>query len=186
MLRDYVGIEGGFRDNTRPSSLQLQTSKLKYEGRDLVCFRCNVSGHKASDCPSKYGNRPSGNSREWNGTKDHRKSRVVCYSCQKEGYKLPECPYKKTIVRKIKKEAEPKPIKKNANKDHILKGKVNDMEIDFLLDTGAGITLVPRSRVPEEEINEKDLEHVQLYCAKQPFRLPTAMMEFKMYGTREW
>ena len=34
-----------------------------------MCFRCKVSGHKASDCPSKNGNRPSGNSREWNGTK---------------------------------------------------------------------------------------------------------------------
>ena len=62
-----------------------------------------------------------------------------------------------------------------------MKGEVNDTEIDFLLDTGSGITLVSRSKVPEEEINEKDLEHVLSYVlAKQPFRWPTAMVEFKI------
>ena len=95
VLRDYVGIEGGFRDNTRLSSLQSQTSKIKYEGRDLVCFRCKVSGHKASDSPSKNGNRPSGISREWNGIKGNGNGRVVCYSARRKAINHPSVPMRR-------------------------------------------------------------------------------------------
>ena len=46
---------------------------------------------------------------------------------------------------------------------------MNSSRINLLLDPGAGITIVPRSRVPEADIREREIELIRPYGAKTPF-----------------
>ena len=172
VLRDYVGIEGSFREFSRPQGSG-SNNKPRVEAKEVVCYSCREPGHKAPDCPNK--------SKERSGSSGSSSRVVVCYNCQEEGHKANECEYKKTNVKKVK--AEPKPVKKvwcNAKKEHVLEGEVNGSKINMLLDTGAGISVVPRSLVPESDIREKEKEHIKPYGAKTPFHWPTAIVAFKV------
>ena len=68
----------------------------------------------------------------------------------------------------------------HAKKEHILEGDVNGMPAKLFLDSGAGISIVPRNLIPESSINDNDVERVRPYGVTEPFRWPTALVSFKV------
>ena len=191
VLRDYVAMEGSFREFSRPlvqSSEISGPSKPKLDGKGVVCYTCNTPGHKSPDCLSKDREKPYKQARPGGELDRVSGGTISCYTCHEKGHKSFQCPYKKNVVRKVKKEPEPKPIKKvwnHAKKEHVLEGSVNGSRINLLLDSGAGITIVPRSRVPEADIREREIELIRPYGAKTPFHWPTAQVHFEV-GNIQW
>ena len=193
VLRDYLGVEGSFKDyfKTGGGSNHSNNSLAKHtdDSKEIICCACKQSGHKSSDCPShKKAKVVSEEGNPARRVKGNNKGKgIVCYSCQEEGHKSNECPYKNSSLssKYFKKEA--KPLKKvwvHAKKEHILEGGVNGIPAKLLLDSGAGISIVPQNLIPESSIMTmmyRGLDHM----VPEPFRWPTALVSFKV-GDLTW
>ena len=99
-----------------------------------------------------------------------------------------ECPYKNSSLSFKYFKNEAKSLKKvwvHAKKEYILEGEVIGIPAKLLLDSGAGISVVPRNSILESSINDNDVERVRPYCVTEPFRWPTVLVSFKV-GDLTW
>ncbi len=162
---DYYKAQGGSHNNSDSRRYDRNErygrEGTRSEGRP-TCFVCGKLGHKSMECRYRGADNYRGGARSPNVdqvTGSFPRGRPpVCYTCNKEGHKSPDCSNKGKTAVTVKKEKStesasmgpvsitvPKREKKN-----VVKGKVNGVEVDILIDSGADYGLVPRKLVPED------------------------------------
>ena len=124
----------------------------------LKCFSCGRLGHRASECRSRpfTGSYPSPLSTTA-PTTGNEGSPWTCYTCGKRGHKSPACP-QRVVGNRPPPNMTPEtaPVKqltvrpKTSISENVVRGKVGSMELDFVLDTGASVSVVPSSCVRDE------------------------------------
>ena len=126
----------------------------------LKCFSCGRLGHRASECRSRpfTGSYPSPLSTTAPTTGDEGYP-WTCYTCGKRGHKSPSCP-QRVVGNRPPPNMTPEtaPVKqltmrpKTSISENVVRGKVGSMELDFVLDTGASVSVVPSSCVRDEQL----------------------------------
>ena len=180
---EAVGVGERFRDRAEAAGVG-ERPRDRYG--PLVCFKCGRSGHKAVDCwqASVSGqNRPSGS--EGTGSK------INCFTCGVEGHKSPQCPKN---IRGEKggayggQEGKAKPVLRIGTGGRTdtpqVAGLVNGIKTQILLDSGAGITLVPEVMVDGDQLTGERVA-VRTFWASQRLTLPIACVSFEV-GEEKW
>ena len=198
-LQDYLASDGervagktavfgaestGFRRQAYSADSGLEKKKGgalgSSSGSTLKCFKCGKIGHKAADC-WQGGGKPS-EAKVVEGTGNGGKIR--CYTCGVEGHRSTACPGKK----ESQKEAGSKSVRQlwsRSERDTVLEGVVNGQGATLLLDSGAHITIVPEAMIGEE-LRTGSSVLVRPFQSKEPIKLPTARVKFRVEGLAEW
>ena len=179
-LQDYLLEEGGRSDGLAAIFKKSTESSKEKVGSTFNCFTCGKPGHRAVDCWSGKGSSQGTGSTEPNlkeGVK------VICFYCKAEGHKSPQCP------KKLKdKNSKIKPVRRQAGGRHEtdirLNATVDGKEAVLLLDSGATVSIVPKSLVQIDKWTGGSVTIVP-YMEGHSRVLPTANVCFKV-GTLEW
>ena len=193
VLDDFIRIEENTRKESRkferfvrpqvPSGGHMNSGVNVFDLSSVTCFRCGEKGHKANYC-----NRPDKKFVKSEGFK------VVCYNCGEAGHTRPACPHKNSQGQPGKPkggDSKPKitpinPVRRADSEDEgdvILSGMIGGCEAKFLLDSGAGVTIVPKA-LSEEYLNG-GTKQVLPYSNKTPLKLKTASIPVVL-GGMEW
>ena len=146
-----------------------------------ACFKCGKPGHKAADCWQKGGATVPGSSKPTASQGGSSGKGIVCYTCGEEGHKSTQC----TKIKREKvnpKEGQPKPVRQlwhREERDTVLDGVVNGVDVSVLLDSGASISIVPEDMVGQE-LRTGEFVLVTGFQSKVPIRLPTAKVMLKI------
>ncbi len=159
-------------------------SERSWDTRKTVvrCFKCNKLGHRSFECRTRV-------------TEDKMKP-IVFYFCDQPGHKAPDCPkkrWKDNGTGDKSNQANPKslcvrqgdrPKKCNwvaatANCGTV-SGKVNGLQTEFVVDTGAEITVVPGNLVYENQLLPESIEIVG--ATGVPVCTKLADVEFDVMG----
>ena len=183
IIEDFKRVEElKKRDDPRRRESRGDESRGVQRGRDyeVRCFRCGKKGHKAPEC------RDSGPGEARQG-----QNQVVCYLCGEVGHIKPNCPRK---VVKVKTEGAPAVNVKGARKitligdttstDVVLEGTVGLLPAQFLLDSGATITVVPRALVPAATLDGGRVQVVPFGRPESSLSLPTAKATLQVAGIK--
>ena len=166
---DLIAVLRSYRDTTGCFPLEeVHTYQSRQQGyvkpSIVTCFSCKEQGHRAADCL-----------RSQRLPMDRKKS-VTCYSCGKQGHYSSECSKRSTPIEEQKeghKDAKKKekpakrvevaaiPLKEreadDGSEQNVLNGRVGDHFLQFVLDSGAHITVVPAEVVDEELISNETI-----------------------------
>ena len=144
-------------------------------GSSLKCFKCGKAGHKAADC--WQGERGPGAKPVEGGS-----NKIVCYICGVEGHKATFCPGKNATQKGSKPVRQ---LRLRGSGGSVVKGTLNGQGANLLLDSGADITVVPESMVPEGAKTGRSV-CVQAFKSKETMKMPTATVKFAVEGLEDW
>ena len=187
VLQDFLVAEGERTEGKAAvfSSAIRETSIVGSTGgsAQMRCYRCDKVGHRAADCHGSKAVTSSGQVEPEASVKKV----VRCFTCQTEGHKSPNCP-QRFKTEKGGKEAPAKQIKRvwrSGAKCKPIDGVVNGIDAKVLLDSGADITVVPRSMVSSDHIVGGGKVAGKPFQADKPMMLPVAVCTFNIGGL-EW
>ena len=179
-LQDYLLEEGA-----RSTGLAAIFKKSAEGGKERTagsfnCFTCGKPGHRAAECrgvkmtPVSTGSVVPISNEE---------GKIVCFYCKEDGHKSNVCP------KKLKdKNSKAKPVRRQAGGKHDtdvrLSAAVDDQDAVLLLDSGATVSIVPKSMVHEDRWTGGSVTIVPYHGGDSRI-LPTARVSFRA-GTLEW
>lgn len=153
-LQGFCTSEGGFpKDDGFPR--RQNPAPVHYN--NSTCFHCGKVGHRRTECwhfknqqppksihpssdQSLLKSIPQSLKEEGQSTVDSSKT-VTCYTCGKVGHKTPACPEKTKKVNVMK---------TSMDIPNTITGSVDGQDLQFTLDTGATISLIPKELVSGE------------------------------------
>ena len=183
-LRDFLELEGDKCDGQNATFKRSSGEFGRDKGFVVTCYKCGKPGHKVADC--------------WKGGAGSSKSGIVssggvaprvitCFTCEEEGHKSPQCPKNVRSEKGGGKDAKPKSVKRvwrNQPKCVMLDGIVNGHRTSVLLDSGAAISVIPKSMVSENQLTGGGVA-VKPFGASKSMLLPLASLPFSI-GYLEW
>ena len=191
-LQHYLGTEGDCKVGQAPTfrlegTSQVERPRERYGSqvdrpRDrfgpLICFKCGKNGHKAADCWQGSG---AGQPRPLVG--ENLGNRINCFTCGVEGHKSPQCPknIKGAQGPQIERAKPVMRIGTDRARTQQVKGVVNGIDTQIVLDSGAGITLVPEGMVSNNQLTGRTVA-VRPFWATRRLRLPIARLSFEVGG----
>ena len=193
-LQDHLVMEG---ERTEGQAAVFKGQSPSEGGRErmapLTCFTCGKQGHKAVDCWSDNNSSPY----QPVSVSGSAAATITCFACGELGHKSTQCPNKdrngkgeSNLLRQVKaepKEVQVKPvrrIRKQQNKDTVLRMKVNSQSVPVLLDSGSSVTVVPENMVAETQ-KTGDIVAIKGFGAKKYIELPMAEIPFEV-GKLSW
>ena len=135
-IREFQRMERDSRGRTR-----FNQPREKHGERDGGCFTCGSRSHRQVDCPAGMRLVKPKVEGERQGLSE---KTVTCYTCGNVGHKSPACPNKQKSGAK---EAVPKAARRawdRRGSDTTMSGAVGNLPAEFLLDSGATVTIVYR------------------------------------------
>jgi len=140
----------------RDSNMDKPYRPFYWEGEargTFACFTCGKPGHKAADCCNKSQGSGNGDATKTQYEPSNANKGFKCYACGEEGHRSFNCPKKgNKPVNKDIKTAHVGSLLNTNKKRNLVKGLVNGIPTDILVDFGADIGLVPKSLVPESQL----------------------------------
>ncbi len=150
---DFTKLPGSTVSSSRSERGSKDGGHTPKSGSKLACEVCGKMGHKADVCWFRSGASSSGSSSSASRT-------LTCFLCHKEGHRSFECPEKgkpntssSAGSRTVKKEGHFRQINvsmPSRRKRGIVRGTVNGVEAEILIDSGADLGVVPESMVPKD------------------------------------
>ena len=184
-LQDHLILEGERTEGQAAIFKKVSVEPSRERVAGSTCYKCGKSGHRAFECWAGKSN--SGSFRPAAGSGSG-PPKVTCYTCGEVGHKSPQCTKGVKIEKGVPKDVKPgRPLRriwKNHPTDVQLSGKVNGKEVPVLLDSGATISVVPKSMVTPEQMTGS-MVAVKPFGSRKPLLLPTATVPFHI-GTLDW
>ena len=161
VLQDHLALEGDgksaiFKKRSAGDDFEKDRKEVvRNMPYQVTCYQCGKVGHKAADC--------------WGGGTAPRSSgapvagsapKIICHTCGIEGHKSPQCP-RRGKGSSHSADAEPKPIRRvrvGQTSKNKVEGRVNGQKTQVLLDSGAGISIVPEEMVACSQFLDESVE----------------------------
>ena len=187
VLQDYLALGGDGKSATfkkygaGSDSVKDENEVVRNRPYQVTCYKCGKIGHKAADCWGGGSAVPRSGGAPVAGSAP----KIICHTCGIEGHKSPQCP-RRGKGSSHSAVAEPKPVQRvkvgQSDKNKI-EGRVNGQKTQVVLDTGAGISVVPADMVASSQFTDESV-------VVRPFGttdsvLPMAEITFNIGGI-EW